>query len=369
GKDTLVVAGTGAGKSLTFAMPHFALGNAITWLLVPLNYIMEQQVETFNKWGIPSIGMNSNTQWGEAKKDILAGKYQIIISSPESFLDTDKLRNLVSLDKLKDWKHFVVVDEAHVIHTWSLDFRKCYGYVGNLRSILFDIPFSAVTATATAEIRTAIINSLHLGTQQPLSVQNIGNFHSNIEYSIYKMTGGAASYSEICKVLPPPEEIRQTLVFVDVIHDAHAVAHALREGLGWTGDLAQRIRPYHSNRAEQGKKDTTDAFKNSQCRVIVSTEALTMGCDFSDVEIVVQFGAPDSLVTHVQPIVRGARTQSLWSRGIMMVTAHQHALAVKTSAGEEIEEEQKVMDQNVARFISTRGCLTKILDEVFDNPP
>jgi superfamily II DNA helicase RecQ len=67
-KDTMVIAGTGSGKSLTFAVPHFVLEDAITWLLGPLNYIMEQQVKIFNKWGIPSVCVNSNTRWAEAKR-------------------------------------------------------------------------------------------------------------------------------------------------------------------------------------------------------------------------------------------------------------------------------------------------------------
>ncbi|KAF8598907.1 P-loop containing nucleoside triphosphate hydrolase protein, partial [Ceratobasidium sp. AG-I] len=129
GKDTLTIAGTGAGKSLPFAMPAFVLDKSITWILAPLNYIQEQQVEVFKSWGVSAVCVNQNTRWGKVKKEILRGDYQVVISSPEAFLDTDKLRNVIQAPQLKDHRHFVVVDEAHVILTWAQEFRKAYGLV------------------------------------------------------------------------------------------------------------------------------------------------------------------------------------------------------------------------------------------------
>jgi superfamily II DNA helicase RecQ len=144
---------------------------------------------------------------------ILQGEYQVVISSPEAFLDTDKLRNVIQASELKDYRQFVVVDEAHVIQTWSKEFRKAYGLVGNLRSMLFDVPFSAVTATATVEIKAAIISALHLGSQKELVETNLGNFRSNIEYSVHRMRGGAKSYKEITQFFPCPEDVGSTLVW------------------------------------------------------------------------------------------------------------------------------------------------------------
>lgn len=50
-------------------------------------------------------------------QEILQGEYQVVISPPEAFLCTDKLRNIVQASELKDYRHFVVVDEAHIIQT------------------------------------------------------------------------------------------------------------------------------------------------------------------------------------------------------------------------------------------------------------
>lgn len=200
-----------------------------------------------------AVALNQNSNF--LGQRILRGDYQIVISSPEAFLDVDKLRNVVMADELQDYRHFVEVDEAHVIKSWGDDFRKAYGHVGNLRAMLFDVPFSAVTATATLEIKAAVIDCLHLGSTHPLVQVNLGNFRSNIEYSVDVMVGGSKSYQEITKHFPFPKDVGPTLVFVNSINDAHAITDVLREHLKWTGDLAQRVRPYHANRAQGGKDD------------------------------------------------------------------------------------------------------------------
>lgn len=58
---------------------------------------------------------------------VLQGEYQVVISSPEALLDTHKLRNVIQAAELKDYRQFVVVDEAHVIQTWSKEFRVSKG--------------------------------------------------------------------------------------------------------------------------------------------------------------------------------------------------------------------------------------------------
>ncbi|EUC62128.1 transmembrane protein, putative, partial [Rhizoctonia solani AG-3 Rhs1AP] len=72
GKDTFVIAGTGAGKSLTFAMVSFMVPKSITWLLAPLNYIEEQLVKEMEGWGVPAVAINQNSNWEEEKQHPLA---------------------------------------------------------------------------------------------------------------------------------------------------------------------------------------------------------------------------------------------------------------------------------------------------------
>ena len=90
------------------------------------------------------------------------------------------------------------------------------------------------------------------------------------------MVGGAKSYAEIRTFFPSPDNVPQTLIFVDAIPDTTRIVKTLREHFGWTGPNQVRVQAYHSLRSEQGKRDTAEEFNNGACRIIVATESLTM---------------------------------------------------------------------------------------------
>ncbi|KDN37854.1 hypothetical protein RSAG8_09828, partial [Rhizoctonia solani AG-8 WAC10335] len=137
---------------------------------------------------------------------------------------------------------------------------------------------------------------------------------------------------------------------------------------------------------------------------------LLQGCDFPDVELVIQYTAPDSVVTHCQRMGRGARRANIRCRAIMMVTASDCERAVKLCGGGRVREGKpddfldpkreedellgdiEIQDGNnatedeaeitthtknpksrrfgldIARFILAENCYVKILDEIFNNP-
>jgi superfamily II DNA helicase RecQ len=57
----------------------------------------------------------------------------------------------------------IAIDEAHCVSQWGHDFRVTYRRLGyKLRQVFIHIPFMALTATATTQIRLDIIQSLGL---------------------------------------------------------------------------------------------------------------------------------------------------------------------------------------------------------------
>ena len=218
-------------------------------------------------------------------KDIKEGKYQVVISSPEAYLDSNKLRPALLSKDLEDFTHITVVDEAHCIKLWGGDFRKAYERIGYMRVFMYQphkCPLIAVTATASDLVKAAIISSLSV--RDGFLFENLGNFRRNIRYEVHRMRRGQKSYDEVGDLLPSAQSdvqhIKQTITFVENYPAAHAVAAAARRHFGLSGKAAQdRIPVYHSLISDLRKRQIERHFKNGDARILVSTEALTMVSD------------------------------------------------------------------------------------------
>ncbi|KAH7333617.1 hypothetical protein B0J17DRAFT_721510 [Rhizoctonia solani] len=84
----------------------------ILWIVSPLNFIENQQAKQFRKWGLKAVTVNSTTLTPDLLKEIKAGKYQVVISSPEAYQDVNKLRRILLSPKFANRKHVTAIDEC-----------------------------------------------------------------------------------------------------------------------------------------------------------------------------------------------------------------------------------------------------------------
>src|SRR5690606_19518040 len=149
GNDVLALMPTGGGKSLCFQVPTLTRPG-ICIVVTPLIALMKDQVENLKSRGIKAIAIFSGM--GKREVDIaldncVYGNIKFLYLSPErleSELVQERIRHMnVSL---------FAVDEAHCISQWGYDFRPPYLNLTILRELHPEVPFLALTATATPDV-------------------------------------------------------------------------------------------------------------------------------------------------------------------------------------------------------------------------
>lgn len=309
GCDVLCIAGTGCGKSIAFILVLFMCPEIILWILSPLNYIKNQMAERYREIGLNAVSVNTSTLTPQLLKDIMRGTYRVVISSPEAYHDSDsnKLRPVLLSKDRAHRVHLTVVDEAHCNTTWGeTGFHKIFQCIGDIRVFMpnpDNSPMCAATATCSAPVKDAILQSLHF--KDDYLYINLGNWGANLCHGLHVMNDGQKPYSEVNfffnLTAQPFQDLPQSMVFVESCTAAHYIAFALREHFGLR-DVAARmgIAVYHSLVDDPTKRHIEDNFKRGRIRILVTTEALTMGADFPNAQIVLTFLATQTLGAWVQ---------------------------------------------------------------------
>lgn len=148
GKDLVLLMPTGRGKSLCFQLPAVYASRskqAMTLVISPLVSLMEDQVNSLVIKGIDAVCLVSAQQ--QKSSNIQTRIRQgtdlpdILYTSPEMLRLNDSFSK--SLDKLHKMKKlaYIVIDEAHCVSTWGVDFRLDVRFPCSLSRHLLGLPF------------------------------------------------------------------------------------------------------------------------------------------------------------------------------------------------------------------------------------
>ena len=123
GRDVLMIAPTGSGKSLTFQISPYVIDNfkhgdqqdvrTVCLVIAPLVSLMKDQVSFLRKKQVNAVMIGPEST-DEENTDAKAGKYNIIFSSPEAIFESHRSIILA----LKNQIEAVFVDEGHCIVKW-----------------------------------------------------------------------------------------------------------------------------------------------------------------------------------------------------------------------------------------------------------
>lgn len=292
GERILMIERTGFGKSLCYQFPATQF-DGITVVFSPLIALMRDQVRSLCERGIPAAYINSEQSYEENQNSIqraLNGEIKILYIAPER-QDNEEWVEATRQLKLS----MVVVDEAHTISTWGHDFRPSFRRIINLVQLLpQSLPVLATTATATKKVQYDI--EQQIGGRLTTIRGNL--IRPNFQLQVVKVQ------SEDEKMIWLAENLNAIngtgLIYTGTRIDTEVYAN-------WLLFVGINATDYNAGFDADTRKSIEQGLMQNKWKCIVSTNALGMGIDKSDIRFVIHTQMPASPIHYYQEIGRAGR--------------------------------------------------------------
>ncbi|KAL0419366.1 UNVERIFIED_CONTAM: Werner syndrome ATP-dependent helicase [Sesamum radiatum] len=232
----------------------------------PLISLMQDQVMALKQRGIRAEYLSSAQTDRHVHTNAESGQYDILYMTPEK--------------------------------ACMLTARVEYKQLDKLRDVLSNIPFVALTATATEKVRGDIINSLKM--QNPHVT--IGSFdRKNLFYTVVSFDRSNAFLNElVSEISAYVEKAGSTIIYCTTVKDVEQIFEYLKAA-GIEAGM------YHGQMSNKAREDCHRAFIRDEFYVMVATIAFGMGIDKPNIRHVIHYGCPKSLESYYQESGRCGR--------------------------------------------------------------
>jgi ATP-dependent RNA helicase DDX42 len=309
GKDALVTAATGQGKTLAYVWPiavHLADQPALragengpmALVLVPTRELAIQ-VQKQAKPMLAAVKCTTKVVIGGQGKYILqqelkrSGGVELVVATPGRLLDTLSDKKGLSLRRVT----FLVLDEA--------DKMLQMGFETQVRQILSQIRRDRQTlllsATMGRRMETVAAEWLHQDYVR-ISVGRTGESSRNVEQHVLVLPNEDAKRNFLLEMLPIFQDVGRTIVFV-----------ATREGCETLATLVRKRLPefavdtLHGDKHQSDRNAALRAFTKGRIAVMIATDVAARGLDVPQVATVLNFDPAKNLDGHVHRIGRAGR--------------------------------------------------------------
>jgi ATP-dependent DNA helicase RecQ len=298
----LVVQRTGWGKSLVYFLATRLLraqGAGVTILISPLLSLMRNQIDSAAQWGLRAATINSDNAGDHAaiESKLLNNEIDLLLISPER-LANDRFQAEVWMT-LRQQIGLLVVDEAHCISDWGHDFRPNYRRImGLLDEIPPQTPVIGTTATANNRVVKDVAEILGAG----IHIQRGPLTRESLSLYVYPEPMDAATRLTLLSHLLR-SILGSGIIYCTTTRDCRLVADWLRaDGIN--------VKPYYADVEEtesEGRVYLEQQLMRNEVKALVSSVALGMGFDKSDLHFVIHYQLPGNIISYYQQIGRAGR--------------------------------------------------------------
>ncbi len=313
GSVTHVVLPTGEGKSVVGYIHALLHSDGLTVMVVPTVAIALDQEHSVRKVAptIPTpVAWHSGLDSSDRtliRQRIRDGKQRLLVTSPESLVGLEfPLAQAAASGLIRAF----VVDEAHLVYEWGLDFRPEFQQLATVRDQLVNeaernghSPPITVLQTATLAQYGLQLNDLLFGRSADDRFAASPNLRTEIRY-LRSMGPDKATRDErireAIRILPRP-----LVVYASRKQDAREVYELLRS------DGHRRIRLFTGDTGTADREEILREWRGgphaTTADIVVGTSAFGLGVDQQDVRAVVHIGTPTSVSAYYQEVGRAGR--------------------------------------------------------------
>ena len=354
GRDTLVAAPTGSGKTLTafltaidalvrealsyglpdttlvlYVSPLKALSNDIHVNLdAPLAGIREELAAQ----GLPDVDIRTAVRTGDTPQSERAALRKrpphILVTTPESlYVLLGSLSGRAMLSSVRT----VIVDEIHAMvqnkrgSHLSLSLERLDALAGR-RATRIGLSATQKPIEAAARFLVGSANVDAAGTPDCATV-DIGHARARdlaLELPLSPL-GAVAGNDQWEQVYDRLQALaaahKTTLVFVNTRRMAERAARHLSERLG-----RERVAAHHGSLSRELRLDAEQRLKRGELTVLVATASLELGIDIGDVDLVCQLGSPRSISAFLQRVGRAGHHVGGVPKGRLFATTRDDLL-------------------------------------------
>jgi superfamily II DNA/RNA helicase len=300
GKDLLVNAQTGTGKTAAFALPILQQmldkpkdtlsGSPRALILTPTRELAEQLANTIGAYA-QFLPLKVTALYGGVKMGGQASKLNvgvdILISTPGRLIEHLELSN-VNLANAE----FVVLDEADRMLDMGFiaDVQNILQYTAKKRQTLL---FSATSSPAVNELSHKLLNN-----HQVLRVTKINATAETVSHVMYPVE--ETKKIDLFKALLKEQNWFQVLVFTSTKQQADELMAALKRS---KIDAAV----CHADKSQGARRRAIADFKSAKLQVLIATEVAARGLDIQGLDYVVNYNLPYLPEDYVHRIGRTGR--------------------------------------------------------------
>jgi ATP-dependent Lhr-like helicase len=343
GRDALLIAPTGGGKTLAGFLPSLIdlaqrrapnrRPGVHTLYLSPLKAL---SVDVHRNLTIPVQEMGLSLRIETRTGDTPVSKRQRQKENPPDILLTtpEQLALFCAWEGARDWfgdLTTVIVDEIHAIHggkrgdLLNLGLARLQSFAPNLRRVGLSATVNDPQALRRWLTPQPGESALILGEPGAPPIVEVLISNQRVPWS------GWTARHAMAEVYEAIAQARTTLVFVNTRFQAELAFQALWE----LNDRDLPIALHHGSLAAEQRRKVEAAMGRGELRAVVCTSTLDLGIDWGAVDLVIQLAAPKGSARLIQRIGRANHRLDEPSRAIL-VPAHRFEMLECQAAAEAV---------------------------------